>query len=59
MNEFNQNHPLELQKFIEKLHHLIDDYHHEIYLIDGIFEGYGKIVKSVVDEIADFEERNK
>ena len=56
MNEFNQNHPLELQKFIEKLHHLIDDYHHEIYLIDGIFEGYSKIVKSVVDEIADFEE---
>jgi hypothetical protein len=59
MNEFDQNHPQELQKFLTALHHLIDDYHHEIYLIDGIFEGYGKIVKSVVDEIADFEERNK
>jgi hypothetical protein len=59
MNEFEQNHPKELENFLNELHRLIDNYHHEIYLIDGIFEGYGKIVKSVVDEIADFEERNK
>lgn len=59
MNEFEKNHPKELEKFLNELHRLIDNYHHEIYLNDGIFEGYGKIVKSVVDEIADFEERNK
>jgi hypothetical protein len=59
MNEFEKNHPKELENFLNELHRLIDNYHHEIYLIDGIFEGYGKIVKSVVDEIADFEERNK
>jgi hypothetical protein len=59
MNEFEKNHPQELQKFLTALHHLIDDYHHEIYLIDGVFEGLGTIVRVVSDEIADFEERNK
>lgn len=58
MSEFDQNHTQELREFLDKLHHLIDDYHHEIYLNNDIFEGYGKIVKAVVDEIADFEERN-
>jgi hypothetical protein len=58
MNEFNQNHTQELEKFLTALHHLIDDYHPNIYLNDGVFEGYNKIVKSVIDEIADLEEQN-
>jgi hypothetical protein len=59
MNEFEQNHPKALRVFLDKLHFLIDDYHHHLYLIDGVFEGLGTIVRVVSDEIADFEEQNK
>ena len=57
MNEFEKNHPQELQKFLTALHHLIDDYHHEIYLIDGIFEGYHRIITAVEHELENFEEQ--
>ena len=57
MTEFEQNHPQELREFLYKLHHLIDDYHHEIYMNDGIFAGYHQIIAAVHNEIANFEEQ--
>jgi hypothetical protein len=59
MNEFEKNHPQELRVFLDKLHCLIDDYHHHLYLIDDVFESLGTILRVVSDEIEDFEERNK
>jgi hypothetical protein len=59
MNEFEKNHPKELENFLDKLHRLIDDYHHEIYLIDGIFEGYHRIITAVHDEMKNLEKQNK
>jgi len=41
------------EKFIEKLNKLIDDNHHYLYLIDGVFDG----VKSIESSIHDYERR--
>ena len=40
-------------KFIEKLNRLVDDNHHYLYLIDGVFDG----VKSIEMSINDYERR--
>lgn len=59
MTQFEQNHPQELEAFLDKLNHLIDDYHHEIYLIDDVFEGYHQIIAAIHKEMKNFEEQNK
>ncbi len=41
------------EKFIEKLNRLVDDNHHYLYLIDGVFDG----VKSIESSIHDYERR--
>ena len=51
MNQFEQNHPQELKNFLTELHHLIDNYHHELYLLDEIYDGLGIITRAVSDEI--------
>ena len=40
-------------EFVEKLNKLIDDNHHYLYLIDGVFDG----VKSIEMSINDYERR--
>jgi hypothetical protein len=57
MTEFEKNHPQELEKFLSELNTLIDNYHHEIYMNDGIFAGYHQIIAAVHNEIANFEEQ--
>ena len=34
-------------EFVEKLNKLIDDHHHYLYLIDGVFDGARSIEKSI------------
>ncbi len=34
-------------EFVEKLNKLIDDNHHYLYLIDGVFDGARSIEKSI------------
>ena len=34
-------------EFIEKLNRLVDENHHYLYLIDGVFEGVRSIEKSI------------
>jgi hypothetical protein len=34
-------------EFVEKLNELIDDNHHYLYLIDGVFDGVKSIEKSI------------
>ncbi len=34
-------------EFLEKLNRLVDDYHHYLYLIDGVFDGVRSIEESV------------
>ena len=40
-------------EFVEKLNRLINDNHHYLYLIDGVFDG----VKSIEMSINDYERR--
>ena len=40
-------------EFLEKLNKLVDDNHHYLYLIDGVFDG----VKSIEMSINDYERR--
>ena len=49
---FEENHPERLKEFLYKLNLLIDEYHANIYLIDGVFEGVDKIEDAVNDELA-------
>jgi len=37
------------EKFIEKLNKLVDDNHHYLHLIDGVFDGVKSIEKSIYD----------
>ena len=41
------------EKFIEKLNKLVDDNHHYLYLIDGVFDG----VKSIEESVRDYNRR--
>ena len=40
-------------EFVEKLNELIDDNHHYLYLIDGVFDG----VKSIESSIYEYERK--
>tara|TARA_R110000787_G_scaffold23287_1_gene66826 strand:+ start:314 stop:595 length:282 start_codon:yes stop_codon:yes gene_type:complete len=41
-------------EFVEKLNKLVDDNHHDLYLIDGVFDG----VKSIKKSIREYESKN-
>lgn len=51
MNQFEQNHPQELENFLTELHHLIDNYHANLYMINEVYDGLGIITRAVSDEI--------
>jgi hypothetical protein len=41
----------DLKGFHSKLQDLVDEYHHDIYLNDKIFEGIGVIERAVLDQL--------
>tara|TARA_B110000285_G_C14519974_1_gene336159 strand:- start:253 stop:477 length:225 start_codon:yes stop_codon:yes gene_type:complete len=43
----------ERSNFLEKLNRLIDNHHHSLYLIDGVFEG----VRSIKESIREYESK--
>lgn len=49
--EEKENNKLYLKAFLKQLNDLIDDYHPNIYLIDGVFEGLEKIDKAIKKEL--------
>lgn len=48
---YNNLHKKDLMEFMDKLHELVDEYHHAIYLNDNIFKGIGIIEVAVLDEL--------
>jgi hypothetical protein len=48
-NDFEKNKPARLNKFIEELNELADEYHAELYLNDEFYEILGMMVKTVSD----------
>ena len=52
MTQFEENHPQQLKEFIHQLRILVDNYHPNIYTIDGVFEGIEKIEQAIKSELA-------
>ena len=51
MTEFEENNPEQLKAFLTKLDELIEEYHPNIYLLDGVFRGVRLIEVAVLDEL--------
>ena len=41
----------ELNEFLKKLNELVEDFHHDIYLINGVFKGIQTIEIAILDEL--------
>ena len=51
MTKFAENAPERLKEFLSKLDELIEEYHPNIYLLDGVFRGVRTIEIAVLDEL--------
>ena len=51
MTEFEENNPEQLKAFLTKLDELIDEFHPNIYLLDGVFRGVRTIEIAILDEL--------
>ena len=51
MTEFEENNPEQLKLFLAMLNTLVDEFHPNIYTLDGVFEGLEKIEKAIKNEI--------
>jgi len=51
MTKFEENNPERLQEFLKQLNDLVDDFHHDIYLIDKVFDGLELIDTAIKEEI--------
>ena len=50
-NEFSDSNPEELKAFLNKLDELVEDFHHEIYLLDDVFKGIRTIETAILNEL--------
>tara|TARA_R110000868_G_scaffold361545_1_gene623509 strand:- start:327 stop:494 length:168 start_codon:yes stop_codon:yes gene_type:complete len=50
-NELSENNPKQLNEFLTKLNELVDEYHHNIYLLDGVFKGIQTIEIAILNEL--------
>jgi len=51
MTEFKENNPERLKAFIVQLNELIDEFHPNIYLLDGVFKGFQTIEIAILNEL--------
>ena len=51
MSEFEENNPEQLREFLKQLRKLVDEFHPNIYLLDKVFVGLGKIEVAISDEL--------
>ena len=51
MTEFEENNPEQLKAFLERLNRLVDEYHPNIYLLNGVFKGVRTIEIAILDEL--------
>lgn len=50
MSKFTENRPEKLDEFMKQLDLLVDEFHPNIYLLDGVFEGLDKIKQTINEE---------
>jgi len=51
MKEFEENNPEQLKLFLKQLNNLVDEFHPNIYLIDGVFKGIQTIEIAILNEL--------
>ena len=51
MTEFEENNPEQLKLFLTKLNELVDEFHPNIYLLNGVFRGIQTIEIAILDEL--------
>jgi hypothetical protein len=51
MTQFEENNPKQLREFIYQFRKLIDEFHPNIYLIDGVFEGVDMIEQAINEKL--------
>jgi len=51
MTEFEENNPEQLKLFLTKLNELVDEFHPNIYLLNGVFKGVQTIEIAILDEL--------
>jgi hypothetical protein len=51
MTEFEANNPEQLKLFLTKLNELVDDFHPNIYLLNGVFKGIQTVEIAILDEL--------
>ena len=47
MTKFEENNPEQLKEFTRQLRILMDDFHPNLYTIDGVWEGAAKIEQAI------------
>lgn len=51
MTQFEENNPERLREFIHQLRLLTDEFHPNIYMLNGVFEGIDKIEETIRKEL--------
>ena len=51
MTEFEKNNPEQLKLFLTKLNELVDEFHPNIYLLNGVSKGFHIIEIAILDEL--------
>jgi Holliday junction resolvasome RuvABC endonuclease subunit len=51
MIEFEENHPTRLKEFLKQLNELVDEFHPNIYTLNGVFKGIQTIEIAILDEL--------
>jgi hypothetical protein len=51
MNQFEENNPEQLRKFLKEFNDLTDEYHANIYTLDEVWEGVRMITNAIQNEL--------
>jgi Na+-transporting NADH:ubiquinone oxidoreductase subunit NqrE len=51
MTEFEENNQEQLKAFLKKLNELVDEFHPNIYLLNGVFKGVQTIEIAILNEL--------
>lgn len=51
MTEFEENNPKRLKAFMVRLNEIIDEFHPNIYLLDGVNDGVNIIIDAVKEKL--------
>jgi hypothetical protein len=51
MTKFEENNPEQLRAFLKQLNELVDEFHPNIYTLNGVFKGIQTIEIAILDEL--------